>query len=157
MEQNRNSFCQIVNEIQFAAAELYKAWAQRCNQHSNSEYIYFDTASLATLQATLAQTSFTQIQDLGRSVLSQNQSHFTGVTNYFSEEWEPTRSYLLFYCPSYRLNMFRTLLCPSSGTIACSPDTTPAYPHLTSNLHQPKNGTTNVIINIIVVSSWWWA
>jgi len=37
--------------------------------------------------------------------------------------------------------------------IACSPDTTPAYPHLTSNLQQPKNETTNVVINIIVVSS----
>ena len=61
--------------------------------------------------------------------------------------------------------MFRALLCPSSGAhdynvdyrigrwvavgwklgagrleaIACSPDTTPAYPHLTSNLQQPKN------------------
>ena len=42
-----------------------------------------------------------------------------------------------------------------SGTTmpeACSPDTTPAYPHLTSNLQQPKNETTNVVINIIVVS-----
>ena len=26
-----------------------------------------------------------------------------------------TRCYLLFYCTSYRLNMFRALLCPSSG------------------------------------------
>ena len=26
-----------------------------------------------------------------------------------------TRSDLLFYCTSYRLNMFRALLCPSSG------------------------------------------
>ena len=37
--------------------------------------------------------------------------------------------------------------------IACSPDTTPAQPHLTSNLQQPKNETTNVVINIIVASS----
>jgi len=37
--------------------------------------------------------------------------------------------------------------------IAWSPDTTPASPHLTSNLQQPKNETTNVVINIIVVSS----
>jgi len=36
---------------------------------------------------------------------------------------------------------------------ACRPDTTPAYPHLTSNLQQTKNETTNVVINIIVVSS----
>ena len=28
---------------------------------------------------------------------------------------KPTRSHLLFYCTSYRLNMFRALLCPSSG------------------------------------------
>jgi len=37
--------------------------------------------------------------------------------------------------------------------IACSPDTTPAYPHLTSNLQQTKNETTNVVINIIVARS----
>ena len=58
--------------------------------------------------------------------------------------------------------MFRALLCPSSGAhdcnvdyhiIACSPDTTPAYPHLTSNLQQTKNETTNVVTNIIVMSS----
>ena len=41
--------------------------------------------------------------------------------------------------------------------IACSPDTTPAYPQLTSNLQQTKNETTNVVMNIIVASSWWWA
>jgi len=28
---------------------------------------------------------------------------------------KPTRFHLLFYCISYRLNMFRALLCPSSG------------------------------------------
>ena len=32
-----------------------------------------------------------------------------------TEEQEPTRCHLLFYCTSYRLNMFRALLCPSSG------------------------------------------
>ena len=35
----------------------------------------------------------------------------------------------------------------------CSPDTTPAKPHLTSNLQKTKNETTNVVINIIVASS----
>jgi len=30
---------------------------------------------------------------------------------------EPTRCHLLFYCTSYRLNMFRALLCPSSGAL----------------------------------------
>ena len=33
---------------------------------------------------------------------------------------KPTRCHLLFYRTSYRLNMFRTLLCPSSG--ACDYD-----------------------------------
>jgi len=32
-----------------------------------------------------------------------------------TEEEKPTRRHLLFYCTSYRLNMFRALLCPSSG------------------------------------------
>jgi len=32
-----------------------------------------------------------------------------------TEEYKPTRCHLLFYCTSYRLNMFRALLCPSSG------------------------------------------
>jgi len=35
-----------------------------------------------------------------------------------TEEEEPTRCHsLLFYCTSYRLNMFRALLCPSSGAL----------------------------------------
>jgi len=34
------------------------------------------------------------------------------VTN---EEEKPTRCYILYYCTSYRLNMFRALLCPTSG------------------------------------------
>ena len=32
-----------------------------------------------------------------------------------TEEQKPTRCHLLLYCTSYRLNMFRALLCPSSG------------------------------------------
>jgi len=40
-----------------------------------------------------------------------------------------------------------------SRALACSPDTTPAYAHLTSNIQQTKNETTNVVINIIVASS----
>jgi len=32
-----------------------------------------------------------------------------------TEKWKPNRCYLLFYYASYRLNMFRALLCPSSG------------------------------------------
>ena len=100
----------------------------------------------------------------------------SGFINYglITEEYEPTRCHLLLYCTSYRLNMFRALLCASSGArdynvdyhiaivsglqakargLACSPDTTPAYPHLTSNTQQPKNETTNVVISIIVASS----
>ena len=45
--------------------------------------------------------------------------------------------------------MFRALICPHRA-IACSPNTTLAYQHLTSNLQQAKNETTNVVINIIV-------
>ena len=37
--------------------------------------------------------------------------------------------------------------------LACSPDTTAAYQHLTSNIQQTKNETTSVVINIIVASS----
>jgi len=40
---------------------------------------------------------------------------------------------------------------------SCNPDTTPAQTHLTSNIQQTKNDTTNVVINIIVTSSCWWA
>jgi len=36
---------------------------------------------------------------------------------------------------------------------ACSPDTTPAKPHLNSNIQQTKNETTNVVINITVARS----
>jgi len=44
--------------------------------------------------------------------------------------------------------------CGYAGVaLACNPDTTPAYLHLTSNLQQTKNETTNVVINIIVASS----
>jgi len=32
-----------------------------------------------------------------------------------TEEYEPTRCYLLLYCTSYRLNIFLALLCPSSA------------------------------------------
>jgi len=31
------------------------------------------------------------------------------------ESKKPTRCHLIFYCTSYRLNMFQALLCPSSG------------------------------------------
>ena len=54
----------------------------------------------------------------------------------------PTWCHLLFYFTSYVLNMFRTLIYPSSG--AC--DTTPTQPHLNSNTHRTKNNTTNVVI-----------
>jgi len=32
-----------------------------------------------------------------------------------TEEYKPTKCHLLFYCTSYRLNVFRALLRPSSG------------------------------------------
>jgi len=37
------------------------------------------------------------------------------LINRVTEVKEPTRCHLLFYCTSYRLNIFRALLCPSSG------------------------------------------
>jgi len=78
-----------------------------------------------------------------------------------------TRCCVLFYYTYDTLNMFRALLCPSSGahdysadyhvghpvlgllyTIARSPDTYPACLHLTSNQQQPKNRTANVVIGV---------
>jgi len=47
-----------------------------------------------------------------------------------TEEQEPTRCYLLFYCTSYRLNMFRALLCPSSGAHDYDVSTTLVVPFL---------------------------
>ena len=49
---------------------------------------------------------------------------------------------------SYVLNMFRTLIYPSSGSeeSACNTDTTPTQPHQNSNTHRTKNNTTNVVI-----------
>ena len=39
-----------------------------------------------------------------------------------TEEQKPTSCHLLFYCTSYRLNMFQALLCPSSGARDCNVD-----------------------------------
>ena len=47
-----------------------------------------------------------------------------------------------------KLDVFRQM-----QSAACNPDTTAAYQHLTSNLQQTKNETTNVVINIIIASS----
>ena len=70
----------------------------------------------------------------------------------------PTWCHLLFYFTSYVLNMFRTLICPSSGACdysiellhwsysACNTDTSPTQPHRNSNTHRTKNNTTNVVI-----------
>jgi len=35
---------------------------------------------------------------------------------------KPSRCYLLFSCTSYRLNIFRALICPSSGARNCAVD-----------------------------------
>ena len=82
----------------------------------------------------------------------------------------PTLCHLLFYFTSYVLNMFWTLIYPSSGACnffllnyhigrivlglmcvgvsaeACIMDTTPTQPHRNSNTHRTKNNTTNVVI-----------
>jgi len=67
------------------------------------------------------------------------------------EEKRPTWYHLLFYLTSYVLNMFQTLIYPSSGACyysasACNTDTTPTQPHRDSNTHRTKNNTTNVVI-----------
>ena len=69
---------------------------------------------------------------------------------------------MLFYYTSYRLNMFRALLCPSSVVRDYDVDYhigrfVLGLLHLTSNMQQTKNETTNVVINIIVANYWWWA
>ena len=55
-----------------------------------------------------------------------------------------------------RLNMFRALLCPSSGVSDYKVDNYIGRfllgLHLTSNLQQTKNETTKLVINIIVAS-----
>ena len=54
---------------------------------------------------------------------------------------------------AHHQELMTIMLIAGMQAIACIPDTTPAYPHLTSNVQQTKNETTNVAINIIVVSS----
>ena len=74
----------------------------------------------------------------------------------------PTWCYLLSYFTSYVLNMFRTLIYPSSGAYdysvelphwsycswfeGCNTDTTPTQPDRNSNTHRTKNNTTNLVI-----------
>ena len=41
--------------------------------------------------------------------------HFETDDGKYLKNNKPSRYHLLFYCTSYRLNMFRALLCPSSG------------------------------------------
>jgi len=63
----------------------------------------------------------------------------------------------LFYFISYVLNMFRTLIYPSTGACDYSVelphrsycscfDATPTQPHRNSNTHRTKNNTTDVVI-----------
>jgi hypothetical protein len=54
-------------------------------------------------------------------------------------------------CTSYRLNIFRALLCPSSGARDYNVDY--HIGRFVLGLLQTKNETTNVVINIIVASS----
>ena len=83
----------------------------------------------------------------------------------------PIWCHSLFYFTSYVLNVFRTLIYPSSGACdysvelphwsfcswfdvcwsfgvvgACNTDTTPTQPHRNTNTHRTKNKTTNVVI-----------
>ena len=43
------------------------------------------------------------------------QFFFHCMNTYFLKNKRPTRCHLIFYFTSYVLNMFRTLICPSSG------------------------------------------
>ena len=56
--------------------------------------------------------------------------------------------HLLFYFTSYVLNMFRTLIYPSSEACDYSVEfhSTPTQPHRNSNTHRTKYNTTNVVI-----------
>jgi len=50
------------------------------------------------------------------ALLSKSLTHYrTAKIELFLKNKKPTRCHLLFYCTSYKLNMFRSLLCPSSG------------------------------------------
>jgi len=40
---------------------------------------------------------------------------FPAEAGIIDESKKPTRCHLIFYCTSYKLNMFQALLCPSSG------------------------------------------
>ena len=44
------------------------------------------------------------------------EQHVTEADSYLKlKNKEPAKFHLVFYCTSYRINMFRALLCPSSG------------------------------------------
>jgi hypothetical protein len=65
---------------------------------------------------------------------------------------------LVILFTSYRLNMFRALLCPSSGARDCDVDyhigrIVLGLLHVGGEVQQNKNDATNVVINIIVASS----
>ena len=70
--------------------------------------------------------------------------------------WRPTWCQLIFYFTSYVLNMFRTLIYPSSGACdcrlkhncasACKTSTTQTQPHQISNTQRTENKTTDVVI-----------
>jgi len=97
---------------------------------------------------------------------SQNKQRLflcTSLTDRFLKNkrrtWCHLLFYFIFYFTSYVLNMFRTLIYPSSGACdysvelphlsycsACNTDTSPTQPHRNSNTHRTKNITTNVVI-----------
>ena len=58
-------------------------------------------------------TSFKMFETARQSRMAETSSDILQLK---TEEQKPTSCHLLFYCTSYRLNMFRALLCPSSGT-----------------------------------------
>ena len=86
--------------------------------------LYFPSLPLAHLcQLTL---SFSDTNNSSQYIFVSASLSFLGIFHWhlmftvpciivITEEYEPTRCHLLFYCASYRLNIFRALLCPPSG------------------------------------------
>ena len=69
----------------------------------------------------------------------------------YVEEWKPTWCHLLFYFNYYALNMFRTLICPSSG--AC--DFVDELPHRSSCSVKTDVLAISVPLRCVVVCLVW--
>ena len=86
-----------------------------CQKHPFHQFTTFSVAAL----------SFKLIYDIGvynmQEVSARLLAFGPNMCEYLKNK-KPTRCHLLFYCTSYRLNMFRALLCPSSRARDCNID-----------------------------------